>query len=203
MANFLPVTINDEGFIRGAARILYASITQAMPTQVADIVDLTVYNAQSGWFDLGATKSGIQITYNATAEDSFDVDQVYGDIDALPNSWTMTVVTQLAEVTLDRLAFAWEQVTVATLSKTGGNEKQTNFGTPLNYTKRKMAVLFQRPNGKIRAFVFRRAQRTTQDSALTYAKTGDQQSIPLTFRCLPDLSVSEPTARFAFVTDQV
>lgn len=202
MANFLPVTLNDEGIIRGAARIMYAAVTQALPTQVADVIDLTVYNAMAGWSDLGATKTGIQITYNTSGEDTIDVDQVYGDIDSFPQGWTMTVSTALAEATLDRIAFAWEQITVATVAKTGGNEKQINIGTPLNYRKRKLAVLFQRPNGKIRMFVFTKAQRQAQDSQLSFAKTGDQQTIPISFRCLPDLSIAEPTARFAFITDQ-
>lgn len=202
MANFLPVTLNDEGIIRGAARIMYAAVTQALPTQVADVINMSTYVAAAGWSDLGATKTGIQITYNTSGEDTIDVDQVYGDIDSFPQGWTMTVSTALAEVTLDRLAFAWEQITVATVAKVGGNEKQANFGTPLNYTKRKLAVLFQRPNGKIRMFVFAKAQRQGQDSALSFAKTGDQQTVPISFRCLPDLSIAEPTARFAFVTDQ-
>lgn len=203
MANFLPVTINDEGTIRGAARIMYAAVTQALPTQVADVIDLTLYQAQSGWTDLGATKDGIAITFNATGEEAIDVDQVYGDIDAFPNGWSMEVATSLAEATLNRIAFAWEQITVATVAKTGGNEKQTNIGTPLNYTKRKIAVLFQKPSGKIRMIVLVKAQRMPQDSTLTFAKTGPQQTIPMRFRCLPDLSISEPTARFAFITDQV
>jgi hypothetical protein len=203
MANFLPVTLNDEGTIRGAARIMYAAVTQALPTQVADVVNLSTYVGASGWFDLGATKDGITITFNATGEEAIDVDQVYGDIDAFPNGWSMEVATSLAEVTLDRLAFAWEQITVATVAKIGGNEKQTNFGTPLFYTKRKMAVLFQKPSGKIRMFVFVKAQRMPQDSTLTFAKTGPQQTIPMRFRCMPDLSIAEATARFAFVTDQV
>ncbi len=202
MANFLPVTLNDEGLIRGAARIMYAAVTQALPDEVADVVNISTYVAMSGWTDLGATKDGISITYNASGEEAIDVDQVYGDIDAFPTGWTMEVATSLAEATLDRLAFAWEQITVATVARQGGNEKQTNFGTPLNYTKRKLAVLFQRPNGKIRMFVFVKAQRMPQDSTLNFAKTGPQQTIPMRFRCLPDLSIAEPTARFAFVTDQ-
>lgn len=202
MANFLPVTLNDEGFIRGAARLLYAAVTQTMPTQVADIVDLTANLAISGWTDLGATKTGIQITYNASGEEAFDIDQVYGEIDALPNGWTMEIATALAENTVDRLAFAFEQITVVTVAKTGGNEKQMGIGTPQNYQKRKMAVLFQRPNLKIRAFVFRKVQRMPQDTTLNYAKTGEQQTIGMRWRCLPDLSVSEPTQRFALVTDQ-
>lgn len=203
MANFLPVTLNDEGTIRGAGRILYAAVTQALPTQVADVVNLSTWVAAAGWTDLGATKNGITITYNASGEEAIDVDQVYGDIDAFPNGWTMEVATELAEATLDRLAFAWEQITVATVAKTGGNEKQTNIGTPQFYTKRKLAVLFQRGNGKVRMFVFAKAQRMPQDSSLSFAKTGPQQTIPMRFRCLPDLSIAEPTARFAFVTDQV
>lgn len=202
MANFLPVTLNDEGFIRGAARLLYAAVTQTMPTQVADIIDLTANLAVSGWTDLGATKTGIQITYNASGEEAFDIDQVYGEIDALPNGWTMEIATALAENTVDRLAFAFEQITVVTLAKTGGNEKQMGVGTPQNYQKRKMAVLFQRPNLKIRAFVFRKVQRMPQDTTLNFAKTGEQQTIGMRWRCLPDLSVSEPTQRFALITDQ-
>lgn len=203
MANFLPVTLNDEGTLRGAGRIMYAAVTQALPAQVADVINISTFVAMSGWTDLGATKDGISITFNASGEEAIDVDQVYGDIDAFPNGWTMEVATSLAEATLDRLAFAWEQITVVTLAKAGGNEKQTNFGTPQFYTKRKLAVLFQRPTGKIRMFVFVKAQRMPQDSTLNFAKTGPQQTIPMRFRCLPDLSISEPTQRFAFVTDQV
>lgn len=203
MANFLPVTLNDEGFIRGAARLLYAVVTQAMPVQVSDMVNLSTYVAAAGWTDLGATKTGIQITYNASGEEAFDVDQVYGDLDALPNGWTMEVATALAENTIDRLAFAFEQITVATVAVVGGNEKQAFVGTPLNYQKRKLAVLFQRPNLKIRAFVFRKVQRMPQDTTLSYAKTGEQQTIGMRWRCLPDLSISEPTARFCLMTDQV
>lgn len=181
---------------------MYAAVTATLPIQVADVINLSTYVAQSGWNDLGATKDGITITFNASGEEAIDVDQVYGDIDAFPTGWTMEVATSLAEVTLDRLAFAWEQVTVAINARVGGNEKQANFGTPQFYTKRKLAVLFQRPSGKIRMFVFVKAQRMPQDSTLNFAKTGEQQTIPMRFRCLPDLSIAEPTARFAFVTDQ-
>lgn len=202
MANFLPVGVNDEGTIRGAARLMYAAVTQTLPIQVADVINLSTYVAATGWSDLGATKTGITITYNTSGEDTIDVDQVYGDLDSFPQGWTMSIATALAETTLDHLAFAWEQITVAINAVVGGNEKQINVGTPLNYHKRKLAVLYQRPNGKIRMFVFTKVQRQAQDSALVFAKTGDQQTIPMTFRCLPDLSIAEPTARFAFVTDQ-
>lgn len=202
MANFLPVTYNDEGFIRGPARLLFAAVTQAMPIQVADVIDLTVNFAQAGWSDLGATKTGIQITYNATGEEAFDIDQVFGDLDALPNGWSLEIATALAENTLNRQAFAFEQLTVVTAAVVGGSEKTFNIGTPLNYTKRKMAVAFQRPNGKIRLYVFRKTQRMPQDTTLSFAKTGEQQTIGMRWRCLPDLSVAEPTARFATVFDQ-
>lgn len=203
MPDFLPVTINEDTIIRGAGRILYAAVTQAMPTQVADVINLSTYVAIAGWTDLGATKDGISITYNATGEEAIDVDQVYGDIDAFPNGWSMEVATSLAEATLPRLAFAWEQITVASVAKVGGTEQQTNFGTPQNYTKRKLAVAFLKADGKIRLFVFPKTQRMPQDSTLTFAKTGPQQTIPMRFRCLPDLSIAEPTQRFAFVTEQV
>jgi len=44
-----------------------------------------------------------------------------------------------------------------------------------------MAVLFQRPTGQIRAYVFRIMQRMPQESSITHAKTGEQISIPVRF----------------------
>jgi hypothetical protein len=63
-------------------------------------------------------------------------------------------------------------------------------------------VLFQRPNGKIRAYLFHKVQRLPQESSITHAKTGEQISIPIRFKVLADSSVTDIYKRFFVVRDQ-
>src|SRR3954452_1089585 len=117
--DFHRTFVNDRSFIRGAARILIAPITQARPAKISDVIALAstsavaLYDAASGWTDLGATKTGIQITMN-NAEESFDVDQIMGDISSAPTSWECSVGTQLAEMTPEKMQVAWEGSAIST-----------------------------------------------------------------------------------------
>jgi len=198
MADFHRVSITDDNFIRGAARLLWAAITQAFPSTVSDIINLSSYDAQTGWNDLGATKTGITITHNST-EETFDVDQILGDIDSRPVTYEQTVSTQLAEMTLERLQVAWEAGTITT----AGGFRAMGVGEPPIYTRRRIAVLFQKSNLKIRAHVFRRCQRSPQESAIAYNKTGEQQSVPLRFRALADTSILDVNLRTQVIFDEV
>lgn len=203
---FYPVNINDESFVRGPGRVMFAALSVPFPTQVGDVINLSTYAASSGWNDLGATKGGIQVTFN-NSEESFDVDQILADIQSLPTSSEMTVVTQFAEATLDRIAFAWEGTEITTTanpSKGNGPEKSMSVGPFESYTQRRLAVAYRRQeSGKVRVAAFRIAQRSPAESSITFNKTGDQQTIPSTFKILPDTSVSDPAARFATFFDQV
>jgi hypothetical protein len=203
MADFHRTYVNDESFIRGAARILWAGTTVSFPSEIGEVINLSTYDAITGWNELGATKTGIQVSVNNT-EENFDVDQIYGDIDILPTGWECSVATQLAEVTLERLQVAWEGSSVTTDSATtsGIDEKEMGFGQPLFYIERRLAVLFQRPNTKIRAYIFRKVQRMAQESAINYAKEGEQQTIPLRFKALADTSINDIYKRFFLIRDQ-
>ncbi len=201
MTDFFRTDVNDRSFIRGAARLLYADYTETAPTRISDIISLTsgtLYDAQAGWTDLGATKTGIQISVNNT-EEAFDIDQVLGDIDSLPTAWEVSVSTQLAEFTPEKLQIAWEGSAITT---NGASEEVISFGQPSSYTKRRLAVLFQRPNGNIRAYSFWKVQRLPQESTVTHAKTGEQVSIPASFRVMPDTTIVDPYARFFSIFDQ-
>lgn len=217
MADFHRVNVDDASFIRGAARILVAPMTEAMPAKIEDVIDLgefeekeskkilktpPTYDAQGEWEDLGATKTGIQITIN-NAEESFDIDQVMGDIASAPTSWECSVGTQLAEFTPEKMQIAWEgsPITVDT-TPDAGSEKEIGFGQPVSYTQRRLAVLFQRPNGKIRGYFFRKVQRSPQESSITHAKTGEQISIPVRWKALADTTVNEVLKRFFIIRDQ-
>lgn len=208
MANdfFRVAPTADDAFIRGAARLMVAPIAQAKPTKISDVIVLTSgasqYNAQSGWTDLGSTKTGIQITVNNT-EETFDVDQVLGDIGSQPTNWDVSVGSALAEVTLAHLSLAWEGDAVTTDTGTTPNELDTAVGAAVDYTQRRLAVLFQRPSGKIRGFFFHKVQRTPQESSIAFNKTGEQQTIPVRFKALEDTSETNPLRRFFVIRDQV
>ena len=205
MADFFRTSVDDRSFIRGAARLLYADpVATSAPTEISDIIQLSsgvgydLYDAVTGWTDLGATKTGIQISVN-NAEETFDVDQILGDIDSLPTSWEVSVTTQLAEFTPEKLEVAWQGTAPTT---NGAGEEEISFGSPYSYVRRRLAVLFQRPNGNIRAYSFRKVQRLPQESTITHNKTGEQISVPVSFRVLPDFDVTDPNARFFTIFDQ-
>jgi len=200
--NFHRTSVNDESFIRGAARLLWAGTTVAFPTKLASVINLSTFEAETGWNDLGATKNGITITIN-NSEEEFDVDQILGDIATEPTSWECSVGTQLAEFTEERMQIAWEGSGIIVDSTVTPNEKEIGFGQPTSYTQRRLAVLFQRPNGKIRGYFFRKVQRTPAESTITHAKTGEQISIPVTWKALADASVAEVKKRFFIIRDQM
>lgn len=199
--DFHKTYVNDESFIRGAARILWAAATVSFPSNIGSVINLSTFAAQTNWNELGATKNGIQIMIN-NAEENFDVDQIMTDIRTQPTNWEMSVSTNLAEMTLERLQLCWEGGTVSTDATQTPNEKVLGLGAPTYYTQRRLAVLFQRPNGKIRGYFFRLVQRTPQESTITHAKTGEQQTIPIRFKCLADPSIADIYTRFAVVRDQ-
>ena len=208
MADFHRTSVDNRSFIRGAARILIAPAEITRPTQISHVIALAsasgvaLYDAASGWTDLGATKTGVQISIN-NAEETFDVDQVYGDISSAPTSWECTVGTQLAEMTPEKMQIAWEGSAITLdATPTTGSEQEIGFGSPTSYTQRRLAVLFQRPNGLVRAYLFHKVQRQPQESSVTHAKTGEQISIPIRFRALQDTSVTNIQKRFFIVRDQ-
>jgi len=160
------------------------------------------FDCVSPWFDLGATKTGCKITRNNT-EDVFEVDQIYGDLDARPTNWTMTIVTALAEVTLAKLQIAWELGnTFIDSTPTTGPEEHLGVGLPTTYTHRRLAILYRRPNNLIRAVIFRRVVKMPQESDMTYMKSGEQIVLPVTFRALIDTTVGDQTQNIGEVVDQ-
>jgi hypothetical protein len=181
--------------------------TVARPTKIGDVIALAsasgvaLYDAASGWTDLGATKTGIQITMN-NAEEAFDVDQIFADLYSAPTSWECSVGTQLAEMSPQRLQIAWEGSAITVDATPTIPEEQIGFGQPSAYTQRHLAVLFQRANGRIRAYLFHKAQKMPQESAVTHAKTGEQISVPVRFRVLAETLETDPYKRFFIIRDQ-
>lgn len=205
--DFYRTAIDNYSFNRGAGRLMWAGITIAFPTKIADVINMSTYDAVTGWNDLGATKSGIQISINNT-EETFDVDQILGDIYSAPNAWEVSVGSQLAETTLERMQIAWQGSDVTTdATPPSGSEKELGIGNPTAYIQRRLAVLFPRTYGgndiKVRAFFFRKVNKMPQESNLSFNKTGEHQSIPVRFKALPDASIADVNSRFFIVRDQI
>jgi hypothetical protein len=164
--------------------------------------DLGLYDAMPGWCDLGATKNGISIAIN-NAEETFDIDQQLGIIGSQPTSWTVTVSTALAESTPERMQVAWEgSAIVIDNTPPTGPEEEIGFGAPNFYIQRRLAVMYQRPSNLIRGYFFRIVQRSPAEATVTFAKTGDQQTIPVTFNCLADNTEPDMLKQFFTIRDQ-
>ncbi len=190
--------VDQTKLVKGAARIMYAPSTEPDPASIGDVIDTTTYAAQGTWEDLGATRTGIQITVNNT-ESSFEVDQVAGVIGTSPETWECTVATQLAEVTLENLVIAWEGAAITT----DGSERETGFAGATSYTERRLAVLFQKPDLKITGYLFHRAVRSPVAGVLDFQKGGDARTIPVTFNILADATQTDPLKAFFIVREQV
>lgn len=194
----MPVDVGPDAFIRGAGRLMAAGITIAFPGDIGDIINLSSFAAQSGWVDLGATKTGITLTINHT-EETFDVDQVLSDIDTRPTAWEVGLATNLAESTPERYKEAWEGSAITTV----GGEKQMGLGEPRVFTKKMLAVVIQKENFKLRAYVFRKAIRAAQESSLVFNKTGEQHNFAVRWRALADTSIADVRQRLVMIYDQV
>lgn len=187
------MTVPPGGLISGSATVVHTTIGGP---------DLLTYDAMPGWTDMGATKNGITIAIN-NAEETFDIDQQLGIIGSQPTSWTCTVGTSLAESTPERMQLAWQgsSITIDN-TPTSGPEQEFGVGAAYFYVQRRLAVLYQRPSQLIRAYFFRIAQRAPAESSLVHNKTGEQQSIPVSFNILPDLTVTDVLKQFFIIRDQ-
>lgn len=188
------MTVNSGGLTGG---------TYSAAHTTPGVQTLGLYDAKTGWSDLGATKTGIQITIN-NAEETFDIDQQLGIIGSQPTTWECSVGTALAESTPERMQIAWQGSAITINNATASTipEKQIGFGAPNFYIQRRVAVLYQRPSGKIRGYFFRIVQRMPQESSITHAKTGEQQSIPVRFNVLADTAILDPLQQFFMIYDQ-
>jgi hypothetical protein len=205
------VVITFQGQLAGQNQPLIAVNTPSFTggtTPAATVAETTpgsgLYDPLGSWFDLGATKNGVVPTMNNT-EEEFTIDQQKVSIGVLPNEWTWSFTTSLAEVTPENLAFTWDMGPVTLNTVPATPEKQVGFGAPDGYTVRRIAIIHRRPTtqgGLLRAHFFRKMIRQAAESTLSYASTGDQQSVALQMRALVDDNVSDPFQNVGYLLDQ-
>lgn len=203
MGSFHRYDLSAPGaFIVGPARMMWAGMTIAFPTDIGQVINMSTFDAMSGWNDLGATKGGVTVTINNT-EDVYTIDQERAEVDSRPTSYESTVGTALSEMTPERLQFALDGGVLRTVATSyGGSEKQVGYGAALSYTKRRLALAHLRDDGKIRLVLVRKAQPTTQEKSFAFNQAGDQQTLGIRFRALADSSIADPKERFGTIYDQ-
>lgn len=209
MGNFLRDAYgldNEQGFMQGAGRILVASSAQAFPAELSGLLVLasgaTQYDPVSGWSDAGFTKTGINITRN-NAEEEFTVDQIRAAIRRRPTTFEMSVGTQLAESTLETFQLAWELGAITEDTGTGTLDERTlGLSAPTSFVERRVAVVFQFEDGIIRAYLFRRAVKASQESGFTLQSTGEQVSLPIRWNMLAD-TAQPVNSQFGTIIEQV
>lgn len=204
-----PVTLTFQGALAAANQPIITASSAGLTggtTPTVSIAETTpgsgLYDPLGGWFTLGGTKNGVVPSYN-NDEESFTIDQQTTAIASAPNSHDWAFQTSLVEVTPENLAFTWDMGPVTLNAVPAVPEKRMGMGTPSSYTQRRIAILHRRSKtGLIRAHFFRIMQRSPVESSMTYASTGEQQSVVLRMRALADETVSVETDTVGFILDQ-
>jgi hypothetical protein len=206
-----PVVLTFQGQLAGTNLPMLTVVAPAFTGGTTPAVTVTettpgtgIYDPVGSWFDLGATKNGVVPTMNNT-EEEFTIDQQKVSIGVLPNEWTWSFTTSLAEVTAENLALTWDMGPVTLNTLPAVPEKLVGFGAPDGYTVRRFAIVHRRPTTQgslLRAHYFRKMIRQAAESTLPYASTGDQQSVALQMRALVDDTVADQYQNVGYLLDQ-
>lgn len=192
----LENSINLSKTLRGPAKILYAGMQGSFgfPTTINQVIDPTTGAPASGWSPFGLTRGGVNISKTIDAQVRDDLDQIMGAYDQDITDRSYTITTQLAEVTDPgtQLAIALDMYSTITASWASGAQQTKR---PLDDSNNKfqdlrLAVVYPKAEeGKVLAFVFRRAQLQGGEKALRFDKS-DPMSPPLEFRAFPELATT-------------
>lgn len=164
-----------------------------------------LYDPVGAWVELGSTRGGVRIARN-NSETMIDIDQIQAAIIAIPDEWELTIETALAEATLENIQLAWEGGAINLDIAPTPDERHLGIGNPSSYTQRRVAVVHKKTIGAganlVRAHVARITTKSPVNSALEFAKTGQNSTIPLTLRCFADPSVADPAFSMGEVIEQ-
>lgn len=210
-----PVVITFGGSLAGTNVPTITISTPVLTGGTTPVAAVTVTTPGSGpydpvgaWFALGATKDGVNPTYNNT-EDEFTIDQQLAILGALPNQHTWAFTTSLVEVSLENLALVCNMGAVTLNTVPAIPEKKMGMGSPTTYDQFRVAIIHRRTNpgalnGLLRCHFFRIAQRQAAEVSFgPYQASGDQVKAALSMRGLADETVSDPFQNVGYFLDQV
>lgn len=190
---------NSNNAIGAPARVLIASSTYAAPIQLANIIDLGTFNANTtyGWMDLGTTRSPLKTDIQAAVQQWRN--EQFGIFRTQPTDWKGAVSAEFLEMSQANKQ-AIMLASIAPDSDT--NEHRTNFAAQLNFPTVRVAVLYQDQYNLLHGSVFPKAQWDGAAIAQTIGR-GQEIFIPMAWTCYPDDQVidvvtGEACVRFDF-----
>jgi hypothetical protein len=190
--------------LSGRVRIVHAPISVAVPTRIADIVgQVSPYTVVGDWEDGGSTGGPAQVSRNLQVA-GFNIQQTTGTVLEEPSEVTRQISAPFAEITPELLAMFEESPGVDTITAAAnkGAEKQVPFGSILELTNRRIAligrlkksqVLVTEPGGATRgamvAFIAHRVTLAADNAQISFGE-GDLVQVPMTFTLLNDPTIS-------------
>lgn len=178
--------------LRGPAKLLYADSAVGFPTLIENVINPSTGAPAASWTTFGLTRGGINVNKNLEIAVRDDVDQILGAYDQDITDRSYVISTQLAEVMNDtsQLAIALDMGaasvvgTVATQTFRGLDDSDNKT------TERLWAAVFPKAtNGKVLAFVFRRAAIAGGEKVFRFDKN-DPSSPPFELRAFPQIATT-------------
>lgn len=178
--------------LRGPAKLLYSDGN--FPTLIENVINPSTGAPGASWVPFGLTRGGINVSKTIDIAVRDDVDQILGAYDQDITDRSYVISTQLAEVlgndTNTQLAIAMDMgpATVA-----GSNATQVIRGlddTDNKTTERRWAAVYPKAaNGKVLAFVFRRAAVAGGEKIFRFDKS-DPASPAFELRAFPEIATT-------------
>jgi hypothetical protein len=135
-----------DGLLGGRARVLYAPDSQAIPVNIADVVDMTdPYPVNADWLDLGATRESASYS-REIASSGYEIQQATGMVIEEITDVSRTMGVSIAEINPAHLQIIEEAAAVGTVAAAVGKsaQKQVKFGSFSDLTHYRMAFIAQR-----------------------------------------------------------
>lgn len=192
--NVLENSIDFLKTLRGPAKLLYADATVGFPSIVENVINASTGAPAANWTSFGLTRGGINVNKNLDITPRDDVDQFIGVYDQDITGRSYAITTQLAEVLsgTDQIAIAADMAAASIVSSvTGATQVVRGLDDGDNKTtERRWAVVYPKStNGKVFAFVFRRAAVSGGEKAFRFDKS-DPVSPAFELTALPEIATT-------------
>lgn len=160
-----PFPYDIGNLLGGAVRILYAPLSQAIPANIADVIDMvSPYAPKTGWLEVGATKEGFSSS-GGFDESGYEIQNTPDEVLSEITTVTRGITVSFAELTPANLQLIEGAPNIATIAAAAGKsaQKKVAFGSFSSRTNYRWAYISRRsidsgiviePGGKQRGRFF-------------------------------------------------
>jgi hypothetical protein len=142
-----PFPYDISNLLGGAARILYAETTTAVPADIADVISMvSPYTAQTGWTDLGATRDAFSYSRGFDTE-GYEIQQVAGNVIEELTDITRSIEVSFADFRAEHLKMIENAPAVDAIDPVplASAQKRVGFGSFSSVEQYRFAFVAMRP----------------------------------------------------------